>query len=71
MKEQIKILCEEIEKEYDFKIIFAVGYGPRAWRLAKKDQRFRVGFVFAKKFEKNDAGLEVLDDRIKKILLER
>ncbi len=46
MKEIIKKLCKQIEKENKIKILFAVENGSRAWRLDSKDSDYDVRFVF-------------------------
>jgi len=42
----IKQKCEELEKEKNIKILFAVENGSRAWRIDSKDSDYDIRFVF-------------------------
>ena len=46
MKDKIKWLLENIEKENGIKILFAIENGSRSWGMASKDSDFDVRFVF-------------------------
>lgn len=46
MKELIKKLCKQIERENNIKILFAIENGSRAWRMSSKDSDYDVRFVF-------------------------
>ena len=46
MKDKIKQICKQLEKEKNIKIIFAVENGSRAWRMDSKDSDYDVRFVF-------------------------
>ncbi|MFH1452129.1 MAG: nucleotidyltransferase domain-containing protein [archaeon] len=48
MKKIIKKLCENLEKEKNIKILFAVENGSRAWRMDSKDSDYDVRFVFVR-----------------------
>lgn len=48
MKQVIKQLCQNIEKENKIKILFAVENGSRAWRMESKDSDYDVRFVFVR-----------------------
>ncbi len=48
MKEKIKELCQQIEKEKNVKILFAIENGSRAWRMDSKDSDYDVRFVFVR-----------------------
>ena len=46
MKDKIRTLLENIEKENDIKILFAIENGSRSWGMASKDSDYDVRFVF-------------------------
>lgn len=48
MKAKIKKICQDIEKEKNIKILFAVENGSRAWRMASKDSDYDVRLVFVR-----------------------
>jgi len=48
MKDKIKSLCKDIEKEYNIKIIFCVESGSRSWRMDSKDSDYDVRFVYTR-----------------------
>jgi len=48
MKDRIKEICKNLEKEKDIKILFAVENGSRAWRMDSKDSDYDVRFVFVR-----------------------
>lgn len=48
MKDKIKEICKNIEKEKNIKILFAVENGSRAWGLESKDSDYDVRFVFVR-----------------------
>src|SRR3989344_12015 len=48
MKEKITLICKNLEKEHNIKIIFAVENGSRAWRMSSKDSDYDVRFVFVR-----------------------
>lgn len=48
MKEKIRNICKDLEKEKDIKILFAVENGSRAWRMNSKDSDYDVRFVFVR-----------------------
>jgi len=48
MKQKIKQLCQDIEKEKNIKILFAIENGSRAWRMHSKDSDYDVRFVFVR-----------------------
>lgn len=52
MKNEIKNLLENIEKENGVKIIFAVENGSRSWGMASKDSDYDVRFVFYRPVKK-------------------
>jgi uncharacterized protein len=52
MKQKIKGICENLEKEKGIKILFAVENGSRAWRMDSKDSDYDVRFVFVRPIEK-------------------
>lgn len=49
MRDRIKGLIEDLESEYDIKILFAVESGSRLWRMASKDSDYDVRFVFVQR----------------------
>lgn len=51
MKQKIKQICKNIEKENKVKILFAVENGSRAWRMSSKDSDYDVRFVYIRKIE--------------------
>src|SRR3989344_7760708 len=51
MKEIIKQLCRDIEKENRIKILFAVENGSRAWGMESKNSDYDVRFVFVRPLE--------------------
>jgi len=51
MKQKIKKLCEQIEKQNNIKILFAIENGSRAWRMESKDSDYDVRFVYVKPIE--------------------
>lgn len=51
MKDKIKNLLKQIEKENDVKILFAIENGSRSWNMASKDSDYDVRFVFFRKLE--------------------
>jgi len=51
MKQKIKQICENIEKEHKIKILFAVENGSRAWEMSSKDSDYDVRFVFVRPIE--------------------
>lgn len=52
MKEAIKQLCQDIEREHNISILFAVENGSRAWGIDSKDSDYDVRFVFVSPIEK-------------------
>lgn len=48
MRDRIKEICKNIEKEKNIKILFAVENGSRAWRMESKDSDYDVRFVFVR-----------------------
>ena len=48
MKDKIRDICIQLEKEKDVKILFAVENGSRAWRMHSKDSDYDVRFVFVR-----------------------
>ena len=48
MKDKIKNLLENIEKENEIKILFAIENGSRSWGMASKDSDYDVRFVFSR-----------------------
>ncbi|MEI7473328.1 MAG: nucleotidyltransferase domain-containing protein [bacterium] len=48
MKNKIKNILENIEKEENIKIIFAIENGSRAWKMESKDSDYDVRFVFVR-----------------------
>lgn len=48
MKEKIKQICKNIEKEKNIRILFAVENGSRVWRMNSKDSDYDVRFVFVR-----------------------
>jgi uncharacterized protein len=46
MKDNIVRYCQQIEKEYNVKILFAIESGSRLWRMASADSDYDVRFVF-------------------------
>ena len=48
MKEIIKKLCKNIEKEKNVKIIFCIESGSRVWRMESKDSDYDIRFVFVR-----------------------
>lgn len=48
MKQTIKRICKEIEKEKKVKILFCIEAGSRVWRLESKDSDYDVRFVFVR-----------------------
>lgn len=48
MKDRIKEICKNLEKEKNIKILFAVENGSRAWRMDSKDSDYDVRFVFVR-----------------------
>ncbi|MBI5871780.1 nucleotidyltransferase domain-containing protein [archaeon] len=48
MKDKIKEICKNIEKEKNIRILFAVENGSRAWRINSKDSDYDVRFVFVR-----------------------
>jgi len=46
MKEKIKGLCKQIEKEKGIKILFAVENGSRAWGMESEDSDYDIRFVY-------------------------
>ena len=48
MKDKIKKILENIEKENGIKILFAVENGSRSWGMASKDSDYDVRFVFSR-----------------------
>ncbi len=51
MKDRIKQICKEIEKEKKIKILFAIENGSRAWRMSSKDSDYDIRFVFVRPLE--------------------
>ncbi|PGS48689.1 nucleotidyltransferase domain-containing protein [Bacillus sp. AFS041924] len=51
MKEIIREKLDQIEKEHDVKILFAVESGSRAWGLPSKDSDYDVRFVYVHRKE--------------------
>jgi predicted nucleotidyltransferase len=49
---KIKKICENIEKENNIKILFAIENGSRAWRMDSKDSDYDIRFVYVKPIEK-------------------
>lgn len=52
MKDKIKKLLENIEKENGIKILFAIENGSRSWGMASKDSDYDVRFVFCRNVKK-------------------
>lgn len=48
MKAKIQNLLQQVEKDNNIKIIFAIENGSRSWGMASKDSDFDVRFVFKK-----------------------
>lgn len=48
MKDKIKKICKDLEKNNNIKILFAVENGSRAWRMESKDSDYDVRFVFVR-----------------------
>ncbi len=48
MKDRIRKICKNLEKEKNIKILFAVENGSRAWRMDSKDSDYDVRFVFVR-----------------------
>ena len=48
MKDKIKKICQNLEKQKNIKILFAVENGSRAWRLSSKDSDYDVRLVFTR-----------------------
>lgn len=48
MKNIIKNICKNLEKENNIKILFAVENGSRVWRMNSKDSDYDVRFVFVR-----------------------
>ncbi len=46
MKQKIIDYCQQIEKEENCRIIFAVESGSRLWRMSSKDSDYDIRFVF-------------------------
>lgn len=46
MKDKIQNILQQIEKDNNIKIIFAIENGSRSWGMASKDSDFDVRFVF-------------------------
>ncbi|MDA3836442.1 MAG: nucleotidyltransferase domain-containing protein [Nanoarchaeota archaeon] len=51
MKEKIKKVLKNIEKENNIKILFAIENGSRAWRMESTDSDYDVRFVFIRPVE--------------------
>jgi len=51
MKERIKAVCEELEKEHNIRILFAIENGSRAWRMESEDSDYDVRFVYVRPVE--------------------
>lgn len=51
IKQLIKKLCENIEKEKKVKILFAIESGSRVWRLHSTDSDYDVRFVYVRPLE--------------------
>ena len=51
MKEAIRQICKDLEKETNIRILFAVENGSRAWRLGSNDSDYDVRFVFVRPLE--------------------
>ena len=48
MKDRIRKICKNLEKEKNIKILLAVENGSRAWRMDSKDSDYDVRFVFVR-----------------------
>ncbi len=48
MKEKIKEICKNIEKQENIKIIFAIENGSRAWGMNSKNSDYDIRFVFVR-----------------------
>ncbi len=48
MEDKIKKICQNLEKQKNIKILFAVENGSRAWRLSSKDSDYDVRLVFTR-----------------------
>lgn len=51
MKAKIQNLLQQIEKDNNIKIIFAIENGSRSWGMASKDSDFDVRFVFKRQLK--------------------
>ena len=51
MKNKIKKLLQQIEKNNNIKILFAIENGSRSWGMASKDSDYDVRFVFYRKID--------------------
>lgn len=51
MKEKIREIVRQIEKDNNIKILFAIENGSRSWKIASKDSDYDVRFVFYRKAE--------------------
>ncbi len=52
MKENIKQLLHNLEKQYEIKILFAIENGSRVWDMASKNSDYDVRFVFYRNADK-------------------
>lgn len=48
MKEKIKQICKDLEKQNNIKILFAVESGSRLWRIESENSDYDVRFVFVR-----------------------
>ncbi|MFX1532979.1 MAG: DNA polymerase beta superfamily protein [Promethearchaeota archaeon] len=48
MRDRIQRICQDLEKEHNIRILFAVENGSRAWRLQSTDSDYDVRFVFVR-----------------------
>ena len=46
---KIQLICREIEKQFDVKILFCVESGSRSWGLESKDSDYDLRFVYYRK----------------------
>ncbi len=76
MKQIIKKLCKEIEKEMKIKILFCIEAGSRVWGLESKDSDYDIRFVFVRpltnyiSINKSEDIISVYYDRKGKRMLE-
>ena len=64
MKEEIKQLCKDIEKQHNIKILFCIESGSRVWRFESQNSDYDIRFVFVRPID-NYIGINQPDDIIK------